>query len=56
MPYKNPDELPESVKDNLPKHTQDIDQAAFNSVWDTYEDHRDRKGDDNPGQEHEKSL
>ena len=36
MPYKNRDELPESVKSNLPKHAQEIYQEAFNSAWDTY--------------------
>ena len=46
MPYKNRDELPESVKNNLPKHAQEIYQEAFNSAWDTYQDPSDRKNDD----------
>ena len=46
MPYDNRDELPDSVKNNLPKHAQEIYQEAFNSAWDTYEDPSDRKGDD----------
>ncbi len=36
MPYKSDSDLPGSVKDNLPKHAQDIYRAAFNSAWDEY--------------------
>ena len=36
MPYKNRSELPESVRDNLPAHAQDIYKEAFNSAWDEY--------------------
>ena len=47
MPYESVSQLPKSVKDNLPKHAQEIYQAAFNSAWDTYEDPADRDwGDD----------
>jgi cation transport regulator len=45
MPYDNLEELPESVRDNLPKHAQEIYQAAFNSAWDQYRDADDRRGD-----------
>ena len=36
MPYETLTELPNVVRDNLPKHAQDIYQAAFNSAWDEY--------------------
>ncbi|QPC84050.1 putative cation transport regulator ChaB [Phototrophicus methaneseepsis] len=46
MPYKTVRELPDSVRDNLPKHAQVIYQEAFNSAWDQYKDPEDRRGDD----------
>jgi cation transport regulator len=36
MPYENRADLPESVRDNLPAHAQDIYKEAFNSAWDEY--------------------
>ncbi len=45
MPYDRIDELPESVRDNLPKHAQDIYKEAFNSAWDQYDDPDERRGD-----------
>ena len=45
MPYDNLKDLPDSVRDNLPKHTQEIYQAAFNSAWEQYRDKEDRRGD-----------
>jgi cation transport regulator len=36
MPYQALKELPESVRDHLPKHAQEIFQAAFNSAEDEY--------------------
>lgn len=45
MPYDNINELPDSVRDNLPKHAQEIYQEAFNSAWDQYADPDDRRGD-----------
>jgi len=46
MPYyKNEKDLPESVKDNLPKHAQEIYREAFNSAWEEYKDSKDRRGD-----------
>jgi len=38
-------ELPDSVKDNLPKHAQEIYQAAFNSAWQQYDKPEERRGD-----------
>lgn len=45
MPYKTLSDLPESVRDNLPKHTQEIYKEAYNSAWDQYKDPEDRRGD-----------
>ena len=42
MPYANRAELPDSVKDNLPPHAQDIYKEAFNSAWDQY-DHEESR-------------
>ncbi|MBW4576642.1 MAG: ChaB family protein [Aphanothece sp. CMT-3BRIN-NPC111] len=36
MPYKQLDELPDSVKDHLPKHAQEIFMAAFNNATEEY--------------------
>ena len=46
MSYNNLSELPESVRNNLPEHAQEIYLAAFNSAWEQYKDPDDRKGDD----------
>lgn len=46
MPYDKTSELPDSVKDNLPKHAQEIYKSAFNSAWDEYDDPSDRRGND----------
>lgn len=43
MPYDSIRELPDSVKDNLPKHAQEIYKAAFNNAWDQYGDADDRE-------------
>ena len=45
MPYDKVSELPDSVKDNLPKHAQEIYKEAYNSAWDQYKDAEDRRGD-----------
>jgi cation transport regulator len=45
MPYDSVSELPDSVKDNLPKHAQEIYKEAYNSAWDEYKDPEDRRGD-----------
>lgn len=36
MPYKQLNDLPDSVKNNLPKHAQEIFQAAFNNAEKEY--------------------
>ncbi|MBW3551469.1 MAG: putative cation transport regulator ChaB [Proteobacteria bacterium] len=45
MPYKEIDDLPDSVRDNVPKHAQEIYKEAFNSAWNEYQDPDDRRGD-----------
>lgn len=44
MPYEERGDLPESVKDNLPSHAQDIYKEAYNSAWSEYKDSDDRRG------------
>ena len=47
MPYQKNADLPDSVKDNIPKHAQDIYREAYNSAWDQYKKAEDRqKGKD----------
>lgn len=46
MPFSNNSELPDAVKNNLPKHALDIYMEAFNSAWKEYADAADRRGDD----------
>ena len=36
MPYKTKSDLPDSVRDNLPAHAQDIYKEAYNSAYDEY--------------------
>ena len=43
MPYKNIEDLPERVQDNLPKHAQEIYLKAFNSAWDQYKEPKERR-------------
>ena len=45
MPYRQIGELPDSVKDPLPRHAQEIYKEAFNSAWTEYKDPDDRRGD-----------
>jgi cation transport regulator len=45
MPYHSRRELPDSIKENLPLHAQDIYREAFNSAWDEYSSARDRQKD-----------
>jgi len=44
MPYKNLSALPDSVRDHLPRHAQEIYLAAFNNAWEAYRDPGDRRG------------
>lgn len=36
MPYKTKSDLPESVREHLPSHAQDIYKEAYNSAYDEY--------------------
>ena len=45
MPFKTRDDLPDSVRNVLPVHAQDIYKEAFNSAWEEYKDPEDRRGD-----------
>ncbi len=42
MPYPNIQDLPENVRANLPKHAQEIYQAAFNNAWQEYQHDEER--------------
>jgi cation transport regulator len=44
MTYKTISDLPESVRDNLPKHAQEIYMEAFNSAWEQYDEPGERRG------------
>lgn len=46
MPYNSISNLPEKVRDNLPKHAQEIYKSAYNSAWDQYDDPSERQGDE----------
>lgn len=43
MPYKRNSELPDTVRENLPEHGQDIYREAFNSAWEEYKNPSERK-------------
>lgn len=45
MPYDKIGDLPDSVKDNLPKHAQEIYLEAYNSAWEQYDRPEERRGD-----------
>lgn len=45
MPYDTLEELPENVRNALPKQAQEIYKEAYNSAWEQYEDPQDRWGD-----------
>lgn len=44
MPYRSISELPDSVKENLPKKAQEIYKEAFNNAWDQYKEPSERRG------------
>jgi cation transport regulator len=46
MTYHSLAELPDSVKDSLPKHAQEIYKEAYNSAWDQYSDPNKRRGNE----------
>ncbi len=44
MPYKTIRELPESVRNNIPEHAQEIYLGGFNSAWEQYDKPSERRG------------
>lgn len=44
MPYKAISDLPDNVRDHVPKHAQEIYKKAFNSAWEEYSDNSERRG------------
>jgi cation transport regulator len=46
MPYDTLQDLPEAVRQALPKHAQEIYLAVFNNAWDQYRDEDSRRDDD----------
>lgn len=45
MPYAKTSDLPDNVRDVLPRHAQEIYKEAFDSAWDQYDDPDERRGD-----------
>jgi cation transport regulator len=45
MTYNSKSDLPDSVRDNLPEHAQEIYREAYNSAWEQYADPEERRGD-----------
>lgn len=43
MVYDKRSDLPESVRNVLPEHAQDIYKEAFNNAWEQYKDPEERK-------------
>jgi cation transport regulator len=46
MPYKTNTELPDSVKNHLPSHAQDIYREAFDHAWSEYAAPAKRRGNE----------
>lgn len=44
MPYKNLKDLPDSIREHLPRHAQEIYLKAFNNAWEEYADPGQRRG------------
>jgi cation transport regulator len=45
MPYATIEELPDSVRDSLPEHAQEVYKEAFNSAWSQYADPDGQSGE-----------
>jgi len=43
MPYDKIKELPEAVRNSLPRHAQEIYQSAYNNARDQYSDNKDKE-------------
>ena len=46
MPYNTNKDLPDTVKNHLPAHAQDIYREAFNNAWEQYADPKERRGNE----------
>jgi cation transport regulator len=44
MPYKSISELPDNVKNVLPKDAQEIYKESYNNAWEQYADPDKRRG------------
>ena len=44
MPYEKLEALPDSVRNNLPEHAQEIYMKVFNNAWEEYSDPEERRG------------
>jgi cation transport regulator len=44
LPYKTINDLPRSVRKNLPEHAQEIFLESFNNVWNEYKEPDERSG------------
>jgi cation transport regulator len=44
MPYKTIGDLPDSIRNHLPEHAQEIYLEAFNNAWEEYSDPKKRRG------------
>ena len=45
MPYNRIEELPDSVRKNLPEHAQHIFLEAYNNAWQQYSNPSERRGE-----------
>lgn len=45
MPYKSLHELPDGVRNVLPKHAQEIYRKSYNSAYEQYKSPKDRRDD-----------
>ena len=43
VPYKSLDDLPDSIREHLPKHAQEIYRSVFNNAWQQYAGRDDRE-------------
>ena len=46
MPYESVKDLPDSVKENLPEHAQEIYKSAYNNAWNEYKEPEERRGNE----------
>lgn len=46
MPYNKTQDLPDSVRNVLPDHAQEIYRAAYNNAWDEFARPGDRRGNE----------